>query len=113
VAAPDRHVLAVARPAHLFEHGQQRLQRAPRLDVLAPDELTVRPWRRGALVIPSIRTEDRDDRRRRRPWVALEFGPGVFTRTDHDGWLALDRDVVALLEGMAREAGLTEPWLDG
>jgi hypothetical protein len=43
----------------------------------------------------------------------LEFGPGVFTRTEDDGRAAVSRDVVALLEGMAREAGVTELWLDG
>jgi hypothetical protein len=41
------------------------------------------------------------------------FGPNVFTRTDDGGRLAINRDVVALLEAMARAAGLTEVWLDG
>jgi hypothetical protein len=42
-----------------------------------------------------------------------QFGPGVFTRTDEDGRLVLDRDVVALLEGMARAAGVAQVWLEG
>jgi hypothetical protein len=40
------------------------------------------------------------------------FGPGVFTRTD-DGRPVINRDVVALLEGMAREASVPELWRDG
>jgi hypothetical protein len=42
-----------------------------------------------------------------------QYGPGVFTRADDEGQLVLDRDVVAQLEAMAREAGVTELWLDG
>jgi hypothetical protein len=41
-----------------------------------------------------------------------QFGPGVFTCTD-DGRPVINRDVAALLEGMAREAGVTELWRDG
>jgi hypothetical protein len=40
------------------------------------------------------------------------FGPGVFTSTDDDGRLVISREVMALLEGMARAAGLTELWRD-
>jgi hypothetical protein len=41
------------------------------------------------------------------------FGPGVFTSTDDDGRLVISREVVALLEGMARQAGVTQLWRDG